>query len=102
MNATRNASTTNTTIAPVIHFSMRFNNFITHTLLLSFSRSSLGLFLLLVWCTRGTCTVFFLIQESKLFHHRKLIKCRPLLFYFSIHDSPHRNSGLFHFLPSGR
>src|SRR3954469_21329766 len=38
MNPARNASTTNTKIAPVIHFITRFNNFITHppTFILSY------------------------------------------------------------------
>ena len=43
----------------------------------------------------------FLRQKSELLHHRKLIKCRPLLFYFAVHDPPDRNPGLFHFLPGG-
>src|SRR3954464_12677146 len=38
MNPARNASSTNTKIAPVIHFITRFNNFITHppTFILSY------------------------------------------------------------------
>src|SRR3954466_15459260 len=41
-------------------------------------------------------------EQAELLHHRKLIKCRPLLFYFAVHDPPDRDSGLFHSLTGGR
>src|SRR6267378_4111700 len=105
MSPTRNASSNNTKIAPVIHFSTRFNTFITHPFTFnptdSVDRSFLASFLFLVCCIRGTCAAWFLRQKSELLHQRKLIKGRPLLFDLAVHDPPDRDPGLFRFLSRG-
>src|SRR6188472_838446 len=100
MNPARNASSNNTNTAPVIHFSTRLPR-LTGRLVSGFWFIAV-LLLLLICGTRVTCTAWFFIQKSELLHQGKLIKGRPFLFYFALHDPPDRDPGQFHFLPGGR
>src|SRR5262245_42323124 len=95
---------TNSTTRTVrrVHFTIRFDHF-GERFDVDLSPMIVSSFLFLVSCIGFSRTRCWLCRnKSELLHERELVKRRPFLFDFAVHNPPDRDPGLFCLFPGGR